>query len=209
MAAVFGALGAAIAYHGGDAPDAYLIAESFWSRFAYFLVAVACGRSASRFRQAMAAALVLAFGGYAAGVAVNLVRGLAFPFGMTGYDAGEIVYFVLKVVVLPLAGVVLAFLTRREDLRGDLALALLLQGQSIPAVLSLQLWLQGLFTRESGECCVTVEWGYPWQDWAGLALALVLVVLLRPTPPARLRSLAVTVALTALLAGLGRLQGLM
>ncbi|MEZ0072362.1 hypothetical protein [Planotetraspora sp. GP83] len=67
-------------------------------------------------------------------------------------------------------------------------LATLLQGQSIPAVLSLQLWLQGLFTRESGECCVAVEWGYPWQDWAGLALALVLVLLLRPTPPARLRS---------------------
>jgi hypothetical protein len=202
-ALVLGGVGEVITYRGGDASQAYLVIESFFARFACFLVVVLCGRSAPGPRQAVAAGLILALGAYAAGAAVDLLGGWPVAFGPFGHGTGDVGPGLLSALLAPPVGVLLAFLTRRGDLRGDLALAVLLQAQLVPAATALQY----LFSRQSGECCVAVEWGYPWQDWAGLALALSLTVLLRPTPPARLRSFAATAVLTALLVGVGRLQG--
>ncbi|GII33301.1 hypothetical protein [Planotetraspora mira] len=200
---VLGGVGEVITYRGGDVSQAYLVTESFFARFAGFLVVVLCGRSAPGPRQATAAGLILALGAYAGGAAADLLGGWPVAFGPFGLGAGDFGPGLSAALILPPVGVLLAFLTRRVDFRGDLALAVLLQAQLIPAVSSLLY----LFSREGGECCVAVEWGHPWQDWAGLALALSLTVLLRPTPAARLRSFAAMAVLAASLIGVGRLQG--
>ncbi|MFF3443310.1 hypothetical protein [Streptosporangium sp. NPDC002721] len=193
-ALVLGVVAGLLHHRQGDFPEAYLVAESFFFRFAFFLAAVACGRAASGVRQAVAAGLLLALGTHAATTMVELLRGVPTDYALV-QDLPDAVMHLLWTVALPLTGVLLACLTRREDLRGDLAAAALVQGQTIPAVVSLE-----QAARIEG-CCVPVEWGYPWQDWIGLALSVALVVLLRPAPGARLRSLVAAVALTGLIVG--------
>ncbi|MGW4638440.1 hypothetical protein ACWEN6_07925 [Sphaerisporangium sp. NPDC004334] len=190
-----GSLAGLLHQRSGDLSQVYLGAESFFFRFAYFAAAVACGRVASGIRQAVAAGPLLALGASVAMTVIDLVRDVPPPYPPAG-DASGIALYLLWSLVLPSAGVVLAHLTRRDGLGGDLAMSALVQGQTVPAVLSL--W----WDSADGECCVAVEWGYPWQDWAGLALALVLVIFLRPSLGARLRTLATTILLTTLVCGL-------
>ncbi|MEU4326726.1 hypothetical protein [Nonomuraea dietziae] len=171
-----------------------LLLESLFFRFALFIGAVACGRAARTASQAVVSGLALAVGAYAAVTATHLLRGAPPPYELIPLDPVAGAAHVLWVVALPLAGVLLAHLTRREGPSGDLAAAVLVQGQSFPAALAL------LPSGEEG-CCVAVEAARPGQDWASLALAVALVVLLRPTQAGRLRTLLGGVVLTALLVG--------
>ncbi|GAA2389955.1 hypothetical protein [Nonomuraea africana] len=179
---------------------AVLLLESWFFRFGLFLAAVACGRAARTAGHAAISGLSLAVGAYAAMTATDLLRGLPAPYELLVSDWVTGVVHLLWVVVLPLAGVLLAHLTRRAGPTGDLAAAVLIQGQSVPAVLA-------LLAAAPEECCVLVEWGHPWHDWAGLALAVALVPLLRPTPGGRLRALLGGALLTALLWGAMALTG--
>ncbi|GAA0412769.1 hypothetical protein GCM10009530_76620 [Microbispora corallina] len=188
-------LSGAVAYHGGDWPDAALVASSFFFRFAYFLMVVAVGRLSPTVARAAVHGLIVMIAALAGDAAVSALRGT--PDALVPDLSTPLNAWVL---VAPVAGAVLACLTRRPDVAGDLAGALLLQAQLVPAVTA-------LVTGTDGECCTGVEWGHPWQDWAGLALSLALALVLRPAWPARLRTVLAAAALAAALVWTARLTG--
>ncbi|ETK35546.1 hypothetical protein [Microbispora sp. ATCC PTA-5024] len=192
---VLGALSGAVAYHGGDWPDVALVASSFFFRFVYFLVVVAVGRLSPTVARAAVHGVIVMAAALAGDAAVSALRGT--PDALVPDLSTPLNAWVL---VAPVAGAVLACLTRRRDVAGDLAGALLLQAQLVPAVTA-------LVTGPDGECCTGVEWGHPWQDWTGLALSLALALVLRPAWPARLRTVLAAAALTAALVWAARLTG--
>ncbi|MBP2703051.1 hypothetical protein JOL79_04450 [Microbispora sp. RL4-1S] len=192
---LLGALSGTLAYPGGDWPNAALVASSFFFRFAYFLVVVAAGRPAPTVARAAVHGLIVTAAAVAGDVTVSALRGTP-----NALVSGLFSPLNAWVLVAPAAGAVLACLTRRRDVAGDLSGALLLQAQLVPAVTA-------LVTGQDGECCTGVEWGHPWQDWAGLALSLVLALVLRPAWPARLRTVLAAAALTAALVWTACLTG--
>lgn len=183
-AVAVGAAGEVVTYLGGEASEGLLVTDSLYFRFVPFLAVLLIGRAAATFRGALQCAAVVPAGLIAGAFAVAPLRGddlllREYPFG----DVQPLLW----AFAFYAAAVLLAYLTRRDGIGGDLSLALLAQGQAMPAVLALS-W---------PDTFVRVEWGHPGQDWGGLAFAVVLAVVLRPSAVTRARTLAAMLVITA------------